>query len=293
MLTKDSESPIKEDVLLGEKFLCLRIHNQNSDDRVFKKDIDASYIQFHFCLKGDLDFIFNEGNYSLNLSTNKFLILYNPKKDLPVNINLKSNSIFISALISINKFHKLFSQDGHKIDFLSGDNSNQKYYKELEINNSMLLVLSQMLKYRTSSITKDLYLKSKIYEIFSLIFNSENNNEDEKCPFILNDDQLRKIRLAKDIILERFNEPPTLVELSEEINLGLRQLKQGFKETYGKPVFQYLLDYKMDKAAKLLSEGKYNVNEVSIELGYSNSSHFIHAFKKKFGITPLSFIKQS
>ena len=293
MLTKDSESPIKEDVLLGEKFLCLRIHNQNSDVRVFKKDIDASYIQFHFCLKGDLDFIFNEGNYSLNLSTNKFLILYNPKKDLPVNINLKSNSIFISALISINKFHKLFSQDGHKIDFLSGDNSNQKYYKELEINNSMLLVLSQMLKYRTSSITKDLYLKSKIYEIFSLIFNSENNNEDEKCPFILNDDQLRKIRLAKDIILERFNEPPTLVELSEEINLGLRQLKQGFKETYGKPVFQYLLDYKMDKAAKLLSEGKYNVNEVSIELGYSNSSHFIHAFKKKFGITPLSFIKQS
>jgi len=293
MLTKDSVSPIKEDVLLGEKFLCLRIHNQNSDDRVFKKDIDASYIQFHFCLKGDLDFIFNEGNYSLNLSTNKFLILYNPKKDLPVNINLKSNSIFISALISINKFHKLFSQDGHKIDFLSGDNSNQKYYKELEINNSMLLVLNQMLKYRTSSITKDLYLKSKIYEIFSLIFNSENNNEDDKCPFILNDDQLRKIRLAKDIILERFNEPPTLVELSEEINLGLRQLKQGFKETYGKPVFQYLFDYKMDKAAKLLSEGKYNVNEVSIELGYSNSSHFIHAFKKKFGITPLSFIKQS
>ena len=293
MLTKDSVSPIKEDVLLGEKFLCLRIHNQNSDDRVFKKDIDASYIQFHFCLKGDLDFIFNEGNYSLNLSTNKFLILYNPKKDLPVNINLKSNSIFISALISINKFHKLFSQDGHKIDFLSGDNSNQKYYKELEINNSMLLVLNQMLKYRTSSITKDLYLKSKIYEIFSLIFNSENNNEDDKCPFILNDDQLKKIRLAKDIILERFNEPPTLVELSEEINLGLRQLKQGFKETYGKPVFQYLLDYKMDKAAKLLSDGKYNVNEVSIELGYSNSSHFIHAFKKKFGITPLSFIKQS
>ena len=293
MLTKDSVSPIKEDVLLGEKFLCLRIHNQNSDDRVFKKDIDASYIQFHFCLKGDLDFIFNEGNYSLNLSTNKFLILYNPKKDLPVNISLKSNSIFISALISINKFHKLFSQDGHKIDFLSGDNSNQKYYKELEINNSMLLVLNQMLKYRTSSITKDLYLKSKIYEIFSLIFNSENNNEDEKCPFILNDDQLRKIRLAKDIILERFNEPPTLVELSEEINLGLRQLKQGFKETYGKPVFQYLLDYKMDKAAKLLSDGKYNVNEVSIELGYSNSSHFIHAFKKKFGITPLSYIKQS
>tara|TARA_B100001142_G_scaffold330231_1_gene397173 strand:+ start:384 stop:1274 length:891 start_codon:yes stop_codon:yes gene_type:complete len=293
MLNIEKAPTIKEDILLDEKFFCLRLYNQNNEERLFKKDIDASYIQFHFCLKGSLDFIFNEGNYNLNLSSNKYLILYNPKKDLPVNIILKENSIFISALISITKFHKLFSQDGHKIDFLSGENSNQKYYKEGEINNTMLLSLNQMLKYRTSSITKDLYLKSKIYEIFSLIFNSNHNTEIEKCPFIMNDEHLKKIRLAKDIILDRFDNPPTLIELSNEINLGLRQLKQGFKETYGKPVFKYLFDYKMNKAIRLLIEGKYNVNEVSIELGYSNSSHFIHAFKKKFGVTPLSYIKQS
>jgi len=293
MLDIGKVSAIKEDILLDENFFCLRIFNQNSEDRLFKKDIDASYIQFHFCLKGSLDFIFNEGNYNLNLLSNKYLILYNPKKDLPVNIILKDSSIFISALISITKFHKLFSQDGHKIDFLSGENSNQKYYKEGEINNSMFLVLNQMLKYRTSTITKDLYLKSKIYEIFSLIFNSNHNTEIDQCPFIMNDEHLKKIRHAKDIILDKYDNPPTLGELSNEINLGLRQLKQGFKEIYGKPVFKYLFDYKMDKATRLLIEGKKNVNEVSMELGYSTSSHFIHAFKKRFGITPLAYIKQS
>ena len=106
-------------------------------------------------------------------------------------------------------------------------------------------------------------------------------------------DHLKKIKLAKDIILDRFDEPPTLVELSNEIDLSLRQLKQGFKETYGKPVFKYLFEYKMDKATRLLIEGKYNVNEVSMKLGYSTSSHFIHAFKKNFGITPLAYIKQN
>ena len=109
----------------------------------------------------------------------------------------------------------------------------------------------------------------------------------------MNDDHLKKIKLAKDIILDRFDEPPTLVELSNEIDLSLRQLKQGFKETYGKPVFKYLFEYKMDKATRLLIEGKYNVNEVSMKLGYSTSSHFIHAFKKNFGITPLAYIKQN
>ncbi len=293
MLYTNKIIDIKEDISLDENFFCLRINNQSSKERLFKKDIDASYIQFHFCLKGTLDFTFNDGNYCMNISNNKYLILYNPKKDLPVDINLKSDSILISALISIKKFHKLFSQDGHKIDFLSSENSNQKYYKDNDINNSMLLVLNQMLNYRTSSITKDLYLKSKIYEIFSLIFDSKNDTDVEKCPFIMNDDHLKKIKLAKEIILDRFDAPPTLIDLSSEINLSLRQLKQGFKETYGKPVFKYLFDFKMDLAIKLLVDGKYNVNQVGLKLGYSNSSHFIHAFKKRFGITPKAYIKQS
>ena len=98
MLTNKKVSDIKEDILLGEKFFCLRIENQSSEERFLKKDVDASYIQFHFCLKGNLKFVFNEGNYNLDLSNNKYLILYNPKKDLPVNIKLKGNSRKTSRL---------------------------------------------------------------------------------------------------------------------------------------------------------------------------------------------------
>ena len=76
--------------------------------------------------------------------------------------------------------------------------------------------------------------------------------------------------------------------LAQEIKLSLK-LKQGFKEVYGAPVFQYLLEYKMDLAKKMLSSGKYNVNEVSINLGYSTASHFIAAFKRRYNITPKQF----
>ena len=41
----------------------------------------------------------------------------------------------------------------------------------------------------------------------------------------------------------------------------------------------------MELAKKLLSENSYNVNEVSIKLGYSTASHFITAFKNKYGLT--------
>lgn len=280
---------IKESLTLAEKFFCIRINNQSEKERLFNKDLDATYLQFHFCLRGEVEFIFNNGNYRLKISENRYLILYNPKKGLPLNINLKANSILITALISIERFHNLFSQDGHKIDFLSGENSTQKYYKEDDISNTMLFALNQMLLYRTSSITKDLYLKSKIYEIFSLIFDNKHIDIDQ-CPFIMNDDQLKKIRLAKEIIINRYMDPPTLIDLSKEINLSLRKLKQGFKETYGRTVFKYLFEYKMELALKLLKDGENNVNEVSFKLGYSNASHFIYAFKNRFGITPRAYM---
>ena len=66
----------------------------------------------------------------------------------------------------------------------------------------------------------------------------------------------------------------------------------GFKEFYGVPVYTFLLNYKLDYAKKLLEENQLNVSEIALQIGYTNSSHFIAAFKKKFNITPKQFTKQ-
>ena len=70
----------------------------------------------------------------------------------------------------------------------------------------------------------------------------------------------------------------------------LKKLKEGFKKIYGDTVYGYLLDYKMNEARSMLNTKKYNINEISIKLGYSTSSHFIAAFKKKFGTTPKKYL---
>ena len=63
-----------------------------------------------------------------------------------------------------------------------------------------------------------------------------------------------------------------------------------FKQIYGDTVYGFLFDYKMDYARKLLDSGSYNVNEVGLKIGYSTGSHFIAAFKKKFGTTPKKYL---
>ena len=253
--------------------------------------LEQNLIQFHFVLKGSVNFLFNNGNYELNINERKYLTLYNPQKNLPLNISSKEDSLCISVLVSIDEFHKLFSKEKIKIPFLNKENIDQKYYHEDKILHPVFDVLYQLYdNYDTDASINNLYLKAKIYELFSIIFQKDSQNNIEQCPFIMNDEQVRKIKLAKEIVLNRFDDPPSLADLSEEINLSLKKLKQGFKEIYGKPVFQYLLDYKMNMAKELLLQGVYNVNEISLKLGYSTASHFIAAFKKRYGLTPRKYV---
>ena len=85
-------------------------------------------------------------------------------------------------------------------------------------------------------------------------------------------------------------EPPSLHELSKHVNLPLPKLKEGFKHIYGDSVFNFLLDYKLEYARKMLLTRKHNVSEISMEIGYSTPSHFISAFKKKYGTTPKQYV---
>ena len=276
---------------IEEKFYILKSENDFDRDNFIKKKIDSSFIQFHFIIKGSCDFLFNNGAYKMNVNKGKYIVLYNPKKNLPVNAVISSKSSLISVLISIKKFHKLFSEDNENIQFLKDENVNQKFYYENKISNTILLVLNEIKRFDENSSTKNLFLKAKIYELFSHLYNRNRDQNIEQCPFLTNEENFKKIKKAKDIIIAEMSNPPSLVELSKEINLSLKKLKEGFKKIYGKPVYQFLIEYKMELAKKLLSENDFNVNEVSLKLGYSTASHFITAFKNKYGLTPKNYKK--
>lgn len=279
-----------EETKIDEGFFVLACQNESNSLEIIERKIDSNFIQFHFCLKGLSKFIFNEGRYALDISEENSLLLYNPQRNLPINLQLNPNTWVVSVLISIKKFHSLFSQEADYISFLSVDNKDKKYYKDGKISPSMAIVLTQLIHYNLNASIKNLYFKGKAYELLSLYFNRSEDANIEQCPFLVDETNVIKIRKAKDIIISRMAEPPSLQELSEEIGLNLKKLKEGFKQIYGDSVYSFLFDYKMEVARKLLESGEHNVNEVGLKVGYSTSSHFIAAFKKKYGTTPKKYL---
>jgi len=282
-----------EEVLIEDGFYVLKIHNDSINTQKVAREIDSSFIQFHFCLKGSAKFVFNEGNYALDLFEETSLLLYNTQLNLPLNLELKPNSWLVSVVMTIRKFHSLFSKEANYIPFLSEENKDKKYYTQEGISPAIAVVLSQLMNYNLNPSIKELYIKGKVYELISLYFNKGSEAAIEQCPFLVDEDNVRRIRKAKEIIISRMAEPPTLKELSSEIGLSLKKLKEGFKQIYGDSVFSFLFDYKMEYARKMLETGKHNVNEVGLKVGYSSSSHFIAAFKKKYGTTPKKYLLDS
>ena len=108
-----------QDFIVDDGIIVLKLLNDFEEDLVFDYEIDKKHIQFHFCMKGSSKFYFNNGNYSFPVEYDNSILLYNPTQELPINAFLSPNSVVVSILISIKKFHSLFSKQADQISFLN------------------------------------------------------------------------------------------------------------------------------------------------------------------------------
>lgn len=278
-------------ITVEDEFFMLLTDNDFDSPTQWKKDVLSNFIQFHFCLSERVKFLFNNGSYTISLPSEKALLLYNPNQGLPINVEVESGTRMISVLISIKKFHSLFTREADYIPFLSEENKNKKYYSEHPIAPGLSIVLSQLFTSNINENLKPLYFKAKAYELLSLYLNKTEETNTERCPFLVDENNVDKIRKAKDLVIANMTNPPGLEELSEAVGLSLKNLKTGFKQLYGNTVFNFLLEYKLDYAQKLLDSQSHSVAEVGLMVGYTSSSHFIEAFRKRFGITPKKYLQ--
>jgi AraC-like DNA-binding protein len=262
--------------------------NKDEQDCTLEGTVQKSIIQFYFCLDGTVRFAFGP-HYSRELHRGKNYFFYNPEGDVPFTLHLPPGARMVFLFISLKSLHELFTHE--PLPFLTAENVNRKFYDERDIPASLVVVLNQLFTIQLSESARGLYYHGKVFELLSLYF-SEKKPDTETCPFLNNEETVRKIKNAKEYLLKNMDAPPTLKMLAKTVALNEYQLKAGFKEIYGNTVYGYLLDHKLDHARVLLDSGKYKVNEVAFQIGYTNPSHFIAAFRKKFGITPKKYLMQ-
>lgn len=67
---------------------------------------------------------------------------------------------------------------------------------------------------------------------------------------------------------------------------SLASFKRKFQECYGVPPGRWLLERRLERAARLLATTELSVTEVVLECGFESPAHFSRAFRKRFGRAP-------
>jgi AraC-like DNA-binding protein len=128
----------------------------------------------------------------------------------------------------------------------------------------------------------DLFMLAKALELLWLFSHAGNGIPDPG----FNECDRKAIQKARFILERNLEAPPTIGDLAGRVGMSASKFKHLFPKVCGEPPYAYLRKVRMEKARDLLSRGKMNVTEVSMEVGYSSLSHFAKAFAKHFGVNP-------
>lgn len=103
-------------------------------------------------------------------------------------------------------------------------------------------------------------------------------------------------RLALEVLRylhAEFRTNLTLRDTATRLGVSESYLSMVFAETVGMPFVSYLCNLRLSHAAQMLTGTTFSVTEVCYACGYRNLSHFLRAFRKFYGKTPLQYRKQN
>ena len=137
-----------------------------------------------------------------------------------------------------------------------------------------------------------LWFRAKAMEILSQWAFSESRERKEFFCSRQKRAVLERIEKAKDYLSENFQNPLDLNLVAKACACSPHYLSRLFAAETGMTLSLYLRKLRVNRACELLSSGRLNVSEASLEVGYQSLSHFARAFRGVIGVTPSQFTRK-
>ena len=102
---------------------------------------------------------------------------------------------------------------------------------------------------------------------------------------------LERVEKAKEYLSDNLQSPLDLNSVAKSCACSPHYLSRLFAAETGMTLSIYLRKLRINKACGLLSSGRLNVSEASLEVGYQSLSHFARAFRGVIGVSPSKYAR--
>ena len=134
----------------------------------------------------------------------------------------------------------------------------------------------------------ELYIKSQLYQFFFIL--------DNRCRNLTtgsNRKTLDKMKIVLKYIENNYMQKITIADIAATVDFSESHFMRYFKETMGTSFVDYLRDYRLTIASRLLTTSDSSILDIAAESGFENLSYFNRVFKQKYSMTPRQFRKES
>lgn len=97
---------------------------------------------------------------------------------------------------------------------------------------------------------------------------------------------------ALNYVEEHYQEPISMQQVAQECNLNYYHFSRIFQQYTHQGFRDYVVNFRINKARKMLLQTNYSVTNVAIECGFETISYFIKKFQSVTGMTPKNFRKR-
>jgi len=109
---------------------------------------------------------------------------------------------------------------------------------------------------------------------------------------VVQNQDTNRIDAVYKYVRNNFTEPIQLEEISTHVNMTVPSFCRYFKKVTGKTFTEFVNEFRIVHACKLLTEEQLSIAEVCFDSGFNNFSHFNKLFKAKTGKSPNAFRKE-
>lgn len=148
-----------------------------------------------------------------------------------------------------------------------------------------LLAARSIVTCRLEGAVRNLFLKSKALELVASLL----GQMDVAVPQALAESSSARVEpflRARDILARDVENPPSLQQLAAQVGMSETRLKRGFKGLFGLTPYGWLREQRLLEAQSQLLLPGASVSQVAYRIGYTNVSHFIAAFVRRFSTRP-------
>ncbi|MEM9450466.1 MAG: AraC family transcriptional regulator [Cyanobacteria bacterium P01_E01_bin.6] len=253
---------------------------------------DHSPVMLKFFLSGSVGGAIQGINADVSASSGEYCLVYCADQAGQVEFVAVKNIRTVEIVVTPQMFQTILGED-HQLTELRqkfGADIVTPYWELSKTTPLMAIALQQILHCPYHGAVRRLFLESKSLELVSLALDHlKTQRPSFKENHSLKSDDVKLIHQARDILVSRMDNPPSLLTLARQVGINDCKLKQGFRQVFGMTVFGYLHNYRMERAAKLLQGNQMTVTGVATAIGFANRSAFAVAFRRKFGLNPSDY----